>query len=95
MPMNNIFPFAGMNSKLHHLNFKSHFPIGPPPMFHKDYDFEEANQQFREKIIEDQKDKDGDENEEQQQQEESPEFYNKTLSFFDNISCDALEKATG
>ena len=66
-------------------------------MFNKDYDFEEANQQFREKIIEDQKDKDkdGEENEEQPQEQETPEFYNKTLSFFDNISCDALEKATG
>ena len=24
--------------------------------------------------------------------EETPEFYNKTKSFFDNISCDAVEK---
>lgn len=118
------------------------FYQGPPQVFDKDYDFEKANEQFREKIIEDlngklenlelKKEKDDtkdkekeeatvtvdvhvvvDENEksaiaadvktaEELQPEEKSEvekkleeFYDKTKSFFDNISCDALEKESG
>lgn len=82
-------------------------------MFDKDYDFEEANEQFREKINEDLKTKvekqlelkekeeeaaKGEENENRElpaMTEAQMEFYNKNNSFFDNISCDALEKESG
>lgn len=83
-------------------------------MFDKDYDFEQANEQFREKINEDLKTKveqhlelkekeeeaaKGAENENNEvvpvMTEAQMEFYNKNNSFFDNISCDALEKESG
>uniref|UniRef100_A0A1I8BCZ0 Uncharacterized protein n=1 Tax=Meloidogyne hapla TaxID=6305 RepID=A0A1I8BCZ0_MELHA len=86
-------------------------------VFDKDYDFEKANEQFREDL----KGGEGvnlEQSEEKKETEDkddgcedggktvnSPlaitandkysEFYNKQNSFFDNISCDALEKEAG
>ncbi|KAI6182628.1 hypothetical protein M3Y97_00401200 [Aphelenchoides bicaudatus] len=70
-----------------------------------DYDFEKANEQFKEKIddvadelaekidlnVENEESNSVDENE----KESGDECYDKKSSFFDSISCEALEKAEG
>ncbi|VDL80885.1 unnamed protein product [Nippostrongylus brasiliensis] len=67
--------------------------------FDGDYDFEKANEQFQEQFSDMFKDKlkvDGEKSEEEQA-EKAPEdtYYDKKSSFFDRISCEALEKAEG
>ncbi|PIO74980.1 FFD and TFG box motif protein [Teladorsagia circumcincta] len=67
--------------------------------FDGDYDFEKANEQFQEQFSDMFKDKlkvDGEKSEEEQA-EKVPEdtYYDKKSSFFDRISCEALEKAEG
>ncbi|EYC41682.1 hypothetical protein Y032_0559g3440 [Ancylostoma ceylanicum] len=67
--------------------------------FDGDYDFEKANEQFQEQFSDMFKDKlkvDGEKSEEEQG-EKAPEdtYYDKKSSFFDRISCEALEKAEG
>lgn len=67
--------------------------------FDGDYDFEKANEQFQEEFSDMFKDKlkvDGEKSEEEQA-EKVPEdtYYDKKSSFFDRISCEALEKAEG
>ena len=74
--------------------------------YDSDYDFEKANEQFQEALSDLVKDKlniaekdasDGDHENaaEGEEKEEDDEFYNKGSSFFDRISCEALEKAEG
>jgi len=74
--------------------------------FDNDYDFEKANEQFKEKldVVVDEFDKVGltDEIEESNSTDENDDekdlaetCYDKKSSFFDTISCEALEKAEG
>uniref|UniRef100_A0A0K0CUK9 FFD domain-containing protein n=1 Tax=Angiostrongylus cantonensis TaxID=6313 RepID=A0A0K0CUK9_ANGCA len=64
--------------------------------FDGDYDFEKANEQFQEQFSDMFKDK-LKVNIEEEQAEKAPEntYYDKKSSFFDRISCEALEKAEG
>ncbi|CAD6184433.1 unnamed protein product [Caenorhabditis auriculariae] len=66
--------------------------------FDSDFDFEKANEHFQE-VLCDNVEKLKLEGEEKQEVEENDEdkqhFYDKKTSFFDNISCEALEKAEG
>jgi protein LSM14 len=73
----------------------------------EEYDFEKANAEFVEltkdiedlKISDDKKDKVVDEKAHDSKNETAgdtvTETYNKTKSFFDTISCEALERAKG
>lgn len=80
-------------------------PKGEKLKFDGDYDFEKANEQFVDMFKEKLKvegDKSEEENGAMQQPEVAPadaeengKFYDKKTSFFDNISCEALEKAEG
>uniref|UniRef100_A0A914IBQ4 FFD box profile domain-containing protein n=1 Tax=Globodera rostochiensis TaxID=31243 RepID=A0A914IBQ4_GLORO len=64
----------------------------PAKLFDNDYDFEKANELFRE-ISAELKEKG--EKVVVEGTLEKRVFYNKSASFFDNISCDALEKEAG
>uniref|UniRef100_A0AC34PZK1 Uncharacterized protein n=1 Tax=Panagrolaimus sp. JU765 TaxID=591449 RepID=A0AC34PZK1_9BILA len=70
--------------------------------FDSDYDFEKANEQFRETLdsivqtLEASKlDVDDGSSDNTSIKEESDDYYNKSTSFFDNISCEAREKEEG
>lgn len=70
--------------------------------FDSDYDFEKANEQFRETLdtivqsLQASKlDVDDGSSDDTSIKEESDDFYNKSTSFFDNISCEAREKEEG
>ncbi|CAI4227617.1 unnamed protein product [Auanema sp. JU1783] len=65
-----------------------------------DYDFEKANEQFQEQLCEMLGDKlkleSGEKSEEEEATKtEESSYYDKKNSFFDRISCEALEKAEG
>ncbi|CAB3407670.1 unnamed protein product [Caenorhabditis bovis] len=65
--------------------------------FDSDFDFEKANEKFQE-VLSDNLEKLKIEDEvkkEEAEPEEKEVFYDKKSSFFDNISCEALEKAEG
>ncbi|PAV88868.1 hypothetical protein WR25_01736 isoform A [Diploscapter pachys] len=76
-------------------------PKGEKLKFDGDFDFEKANQKFKEEIIgkmEEMKLSGGDsEKEEKSTAPHDPNkpFYDKKNSFFDRISCEAIEKAKG
>jgi protein LSM14 len=71
--------------------------------FDNDYNFEEANQEFQDKldVVTDELDKvafDADEkssDNENEDKEGGESCYDKKSSFFDSISCEAIEKAEG
>lgn len=67
--------------------------------FDGDFDFEKANEQFQEQLCEMLGDKlkleSGDKSEEEEVKAEDKAFYDRKNSFFDRISCEALEKAEG
>lgn len=73
-------------------------------MFQQEYDFEQANEEFEElrtqlqktKILEngDKKEDSGHETAPGEDSEENA-FYDKTKSFFDSISCEAIERSKG
>lgn len=74
-------------------------------LFEKDYDFEQANEEFEElrnqlaktKITEngDKKDDSGHETAGETVEEDPNTCYDKTKSFFDSISCEAIERSKG
>lgn len=74
-------------------------------LFEKDYDFEQANEEFEElrnqlartKIAEngDKKDDSGHETTAGDVEDDSLICYDKTKSFFDSISCEAIERSKG
>jgi len=68
--------------------------------FDNDYDFEKANEQYQETLSDLLKDKLSLQEEKKDEAPEKSEkdeeaFYDQKSSFFDNISCEALEKAEG
>ncbi|KAL3080015.1 hypothetical protein niasHT_034573 [Heterodera trifolii] len=98
-------PEPKLPTKLNNMNYKPAEMAKRPGEYERDYDFEKANELFRveeksgEKVLQKGEmgqwmlekkvtpaDHDG---------EEALVFYNKNASFFDNISCDALEKEAG
>ncbi|XP_042233948.1 protein LSM14 homolog A-like isoform X2 [Homarus americanus] len=74
-------------------------------LFEKDYDFEQANEEFEElrnqlaktKITEngDKKDDSGHETAGGDDVDDQSTFYDKSKSFFDSISCEAIERSKG
>ncbi|CAL2028136.1 unnamed protein product [Caenorhabditis brenneri] len=84
-------------------NQRGHNNYGVPRVNHReklkfesDFDFEKANEKFQE-VLTDNFDKMTLEEKEQPKVEDKKEggFYDKKTSFFDNISCESLEKAEG
>ncbi|PAV58787.1 hypothetical protein WR25_11878 isoform A [Diploscapter pachys] len=75
-------------------------PRGEKLKFDGDYDFEKANEKFKEEIIGKMEDLklEGDDLEKPEDspaKESNEPFYDKKNSFFDRISCEATEKAEG
>ncbi|KAK7070818.1 Protein LSM14 A [Halocaridina rubra] len=74
-------------------------------LFEQEYDFEQANEEFEElrnqlqktKIVENggKKDDSGHETATGEESEEHSAFYDKSKSFFDSISCEAIERIKG
>lgn len=75
-------------------------PVAPTVQQLEDYDFEKANAEFVELTskVSDLKVGDaetGSKGEKEDPTKDSEETYNKTKSFFDSISCEAIERSKG
>lgn len=106
----------------HHYNHHQQQQQQPAPRFDGDYDFEKANEQFRDTVGENVEqianqllnaklqERTGDDARASQEREKaalakpkgrekvadtSNDFYDRNLSFFDDISCEALERESG
>ncbi|CAI2294361.1 unnamed protein product [Caenorhabditis sp. 36 PRJEB53466] len=63
--------------------------------FESDFDFEKANEKFQEALTDNLEKLTIEEKEQPEAEEKKEAFYDKKASFFDNISCESLEKAEG
>nr|6F9S_B Chain B, Cytokinesis, Apoptosis, RNA-associated [Caenorhabditis elegans] len=64
--------------------------------FESDFDFEKANEKFQEVLVDNlEKLNIEDKAEPEVEEKKDAAFYDKKTSFFDNISCESLEKAEG
>ncbi|KAH9362632.1 hypothetical protein HPB48_001271 [Haemaphysalis longicornis] len=83
---------------------RNHGPNKEPLKFDREYDFEQANAEFKElenklaqtKISDEKKDDSGTETQVGDNHEDDEVvYYDKNKSFFDNISCEAIERTKG